>query len=170
MAPMVTTSSRHHGSSFGSPGQRGALAAAVLSLLLATIAGQPANANVRVGVGIGLPFFVAPPVVAPPPPPVYYAPPPYYYYGPAYYGPPARGYYGPAPAYGRPSGGYGAPPSQVVAKAQQELASNGFDPGPVDGRMGPRTRSAIMEYQRAHGMNVDGQLTQQVIDGLSAGH
>jgi hypothetical protein len=42
--------------------------------------------------------------------------------------------------------------------AQEALKTQGFDPGPVDGRMGPRTRAAISEYQRRENLPVTGTL------------
>jgi peptidoglycan hydrolase-like protein with peptidoglycan-binding domain len=42
--------------------------------------------------------------------------------------------------------------------AQQALKTEGFDPGPVDGRMGPRTRAALSDYQRKNDLPVTGML------------
>jgi hypothetical protein len=39
---------------------------------------------------------------------------------------------------------------------QSALAELGHDPGPIDGVMGPRTRDAVMAFQRAAGLVVDG--------------
>lgn len=39
---------------------------------------------------------------------------------------------------------------------QTALRARGFDPGPVDGIMGRRTIAAIMAFQRANGLDVDG--------------
>ena len=39
--------------------------------------------------------------------------------------------------------------SDDVKKAQQSLRDKGYDPGPVDGHMGHRTREAIGQYQKA---------------------
>jgi hypothetical protein len=43
-----------------------------------------------------------------------------------------------------------------VAQVQQRLAELGYDPGPADGTLGPRTRAAIQAFQRARGLEVDG--------------
>ena len=40
---------------------------------------------------------------------------------------------------------------------QQALKDKGYDPGPMDGVMGPRTKAALMEYQRAEGMTATGR-------------
>ena len=42
--------------------------------------------------------------------------------------------------------------------AQQALKTQGFDPGPIDGRMGPRTRAALNDYQRKNDLPVTGML------------
>jgi len=56
-----------------------------------------------------------------------------------------------------------APPVAPVAYqlgttrgVQAALAGLGYDVGPVDGVMGPRTRAAVMAYQRAVGLTADG--------------
>src|SRR5215813_9473264 len=42
--------------------------------------------------------------------------------------------------------------------AQQALKTQGFDPGPIDGRMGPRTQAALSDYQRRENLPVTGTL------------
>src|SRR5688572_4542185 len=37
---------------------------------------------------------------------------------------------------------------QTVQQVQQALSDKGYDPGPIDGMMGPRTRAALEQYQR----------------------
>lgn len=44
----------------------------------------------------------------------------------------------------------------VVRVVQQDLADIGINPGPVDGYYGPRTKAAIQEFQRDHGLTPDG--------------
>ncbi len=39
---------------------------------------------------------------------------------------------------------------------QRALMRAGFDPGPIDGRLGKKTRSAIKAFQRQHGLTADG--------------
>ncbi len=43
-----------------------------------------------------------------------------------------------------------------VKDVQQALARAGLDPGPVDGRMGKKTKAAIKEFQRSHHLRADG--------------
>ncbi len=57
--------------------------------------------------------------------------------------------------------------STSVAQAQTTLQRLGYWPGPVDGIMGPMTRSAIEEYQFDKGLSVDGRLTASLSDRLS---
>ena len=52
----------------------------------------------------------------------------------------------------------GAPLAQdrrLVAGTQSGLKDLGYDPGPVDGILGPRTRAAIRAYQKDHRLAVD---------------
>ena len=37
-----------------------------------------------------------------------------------------------------------------VALVQELLKKAGFDPGKVDGKFGPKTKSAVMSFQKAH--------------------
>jgi peptidoglycan hydrolase-like protein with peptidoglycan-binding domain len=54
----------------------------------------------------------------------------------------------------------------LVYRAQVALAQKGFDAGPPDGKMGPRTSAAITAYQRANGMAATGQVNQSLIAQL----
>lgn len=65
--------------------------------------------------------------------------------------------------------GRAAPPGQaqpVVRFAQADLKRHGFDPGPVDGVLGQRTRSAITAFQRSARLPVTGTLTPETIQSL----
>ncbi len=53
--------------------------------------------------------------------------------------------------------GYGSPTgSRRVRALQHRLARAGFVPGPFDGRYGQLTRAAVMRFQAARGLVVDG--------------
>jgi peptidoglycan hydrolase-like protein with peptidoglycan-binding domain len=41
------------------------------------------------------------------------------------------------------------PGKSLIRQAQQELQKKGYDPGPRDGILGPRTQTAIKGYQQA---------------------
>ena len=47
---------------------------------------------------------------------------------------------------------------QDVKAAQKALKGNGRDPGEVDGKMGPRTRATLADFQKSEGLKVTGQL------------
>lgn len=47
-------------------------------------------------------------------------------------------------------------PGVSVSALQQALTRAGLDPGPVDGRMGKKTKSAVKEFQRRNNLNADG--------------
>jgi hypothetical protein len=46
--------------------------------------------------------------------------------------------------------------SDTVRAEQQALKDKGFDPGPIDGVDGPRTRSALKDYQKQQNLTADG--------------
>lgn len=58
---------------------------------------------------------------------------------------------------------------EMVARAQELLASMGYDPGPADGEIGERTRQAVMEFQKKTGMPADGEITADLVAKLSEG-
>lgn len=57
--------------------------------------------------------------------------------------------------------------NQAVTHLQSQLAARGYDPGPIDGMMGERTRAAIRAYQRDRQMPVDGQVSQALVASLA---
>jgi peptidoglycan hydrolase-like protein with peptidoglycan-binding domain len=75
-----------------------------------------------------------------------------------------------APMRGETSMGSGYPGahgSSTVRDAQQALHDKGFDVGPIDGVMGPRTESAVRDYQRQQGMTPSGRLDRETLSGLN---
>ncbi len=54
----------------------------------------------------------------------------------------------------------------TIRSVQQNLNDHGYNAGPVDGIMGPRTRGALKEFQQANGLNEDGRLDQQTLAAL----
>jgi S1-C subfamily serine protease len=53
-----------------------------------------------------------------------------------------------------------------VAAAQRALAALGYDPGPADGVMGPRTREAIVAFQRDRGLPTTGAVDEATAAAL----
>lgn len=45
-----------------------------------------------------------------------------------------------------------------VREIQLALKAAGFDPGATDGKMGPRTKAAVRDFQLAHGLEGDGKV------------
>jgi len=88
----------------------------------------------------------------------------------------ARGYNGPAYARNqydvRLRGEYqkavaGLLPDLDVRAAQLYLQYQGFHPGPVDGFLGSRTRSALIEFQTREGLPPTGEIDDNVLDLLA---
>lgn len=68
-----------------------------------------------------------------------------------------------------PPPGYATPPryaNAMVADTQASLLRLGYNPGPVDGVMGPGTRQAISNYQYAWGLPVTGSPSPQLLDHM----
>jgi peptidoglycan hydrolase-like protein with peptidoglycan-binding domain len=55
----------------------------------------------------------------------------------------------------------GSKGSSDVRQAQQALMDKGFNPGPIDGKMGPQTKGAISEFQKKENMKVTGRLDRE---------
>ncbi len=53
-----------------------------------------------------------------------------------------------------------------VRDVQQTLKQQGFNPGPVDGVMGPRTEQALRTFQQAHGLQASGSLDERTLSAL----
>ena len=55
---------------------------------------------------------------------------------------------------------------QLVAAIQQELNRRGYDAGPADGALGPKSQSAIRTYQSDAGMPVTGEPSETLLASL----
>ncbi|MGH7365023.1 MAG: peptidoglycan-binding domain-containing protein [Candidatus Rokuibacteriota bacterium] len=47
---------------------------------------------------------------------------------------------------------------EQVKSVQEALKDKGYDPGQIDGAMGPRTSSALRDFQQAEGLQATGRL------------
>ncbi|MGF1607958.1 MAG: peptidoglycan-binding protein [Kiloniellales bacterium] len=61
---------------------------------------------------------------------------------------------------------YASERRQMIAEIQARLLDLGYDPGPVDGLMGPQTRTAIENYQRNNNYTVNGEPSPQLLQLL----
>ena len=57
-------------------------------------------------------------------------------------------------------------PDLTVRAAQIYLVYLGFDPGPVDGTLGRRTRSAVVDFQQRQGLTSSGNLDDPTLEQL----
>ena len=64
--------------------------------------------------------------------------------------------------FNRPVPGF----NRVVAETENLLANLGYDPGPVDGYMTARTRSALRAYQADSALPVNGRMTHRVVENM----
>jgi len=53
-----------------------------------------------------------------------------------------------------------------VREAQRALRDLGYHPGPIDGTVGPQTRSALVKYQLAEKLPATGQLDAETMERL----
>lgn len=56
--------------------------------------------------------------------------------------------------------------SDRIQQVQQALQRKGFDPGPIDGVLGPMTREAVRGYQDRYGMPATGEIDNQTLYAL----
>ena len=54
----------------------------------------------------------------------------------------------------------------LAARVQSSLARAGYDPGPIDGAIGPQTRSAIEAFQADNGLPVTGSIDDPLLNAL----
>ena len=66
------------------------------------------------------------------------------------------------------------PPRATASKAaggdvrvvQETLKAKGHDPGPIDGRLGPKTTAALRDFQKKEGLPASGRLDGQTLGRL----
>lgn len=54
-----------------------------------------------------------------------------------------------------------------VRLIQSLLKAAKLDPGKIDGKMGPRTKAAVLDFQKAHNLKVDGKIGYQTLSQLA---
>ena len=54
----------------------------------------------------------------------------------------------------------------LITSVQRALKEKGFNPGPIDGIMGPRTRAALRRFQKANNLASGGVLTKETLRAL----
>lgn len=54
----------------------------------------------------------------------------------------------------------------TVKQAQIALQNAGYDPGPIDGKMGKKTKAAIIAFQRDNNLNTTGKADNKTWDSL----
>ncbi len=54
----------------------------------------------------------------------------------------------------------------VITRVQKQLTDLGYEPGPTDGVIGPKTRAAIRRYQVVVGLPVDGRISEAFLARL----
>ena len=62
-----------------------------------------------------------------------------------------------------------APSRSQIEHLQRGLIEQGFDPGEIDGAMGPATRGALRAFQQARGLVADGYPGPETLSQLDAG-
>lgn len=66
----------------------------------------------------------------------------------------------------RPTASRGSTDAATIRFVQLALHELGFDAGPIDGFPGPRTLSALADWQRAAGLKADGKLSDEALLAL----
>jgi peptidoglycan hydrolase-like protein with peptidoglycan-binding domain len=56
--------------------------------------------------------------------------------------------------------------AEGIRAVQQALQKKGFDPGPIDGVLGPQTEQAVRKFQDAYGISASGHIDNQTLYAL----
>ncbi len=56
--------------------------------------------------------------------------------------------------------------NDTVRRAQESLVEKGFNPGPVDGIWGAKTKNGVMQFQESEGLLASGELDEQTKNRL----
>ena len=63
---------------------------------------------------------------------------------------------------------YKEPTRAQIRLVQHRLKASGFNPGPIDGIFGAKTKAALRGYQDAHGLSHNGALDVKTLRSLGA--
>ena len=63
--------------------------------------------------------------------------------------------------------GYYSSTLEGVRELQQALKNSGFGPGPIDGKIGSKTKKAIMDFQSAKGLSGNGTIDSKTLEALT---
>jgi peptidoglycan hydrolase-like protein with peptidoglycan-binding domain len=55
---------------------------------------------------------------------------------------------------------------EQIQQVQERLQAEGFDPGPADGLLGPKTEAALRQYQEKQGLPVSGEPDEETLERL----
>jgi hypothetical protein len=58
------------------------------------------------------------------------------------------------------------PTKDTISRVQVELKKRGFDPGPPDGSIGPKTRKALRRFQQAQRVQMTGEIDTATLEAL----
>lgn len=59
---------------------------------------------------------------------------------------------------------------KAVKALQLKLKKAGFDPGSIDGKFGPRTKKAVLAFQKSRGLSIDGVVGVKTMKALTSGN
>jgi peptidoglycan hydrolase-like protein with peptidoglycan-binding domain len=57
--------------------------------------------------------------------------------------------------------------ADTIETVQRFLQQLGYNPGPIDRKMGEKTRTAIRAFQRDHNLQVDGEASMALVEALT---
>ena len=69
-------------------------------------------------------------------------------------------------SYKEPTTAHKEPTLAQIRKAQERLKAAGFNPGPIDGLLGAKTKAAVRKYQASHGVERTGTLDEKTLRSL----
>lgn len=67
---------------------------------------------------------------------------------------------------GTPTPSVSSPRRDLIRQVQERLQGSGFNPGTIDGAIGPQTRDALRWFQNAKGLRPSGEPDEATLDAL----